>query len=48
MTLASDPSGAPNIFTALEKQLGLKLQRTDNMTVDVLVVDKADKIPAEN
>ena len=48
LDMASDPSGAPNIFTALEKQVGLKAQRTDSMSVDVLVVDKADKIPTEN
>jgi uncharacterized protein (TIGR03435 family) len=43
---ASDP--APDIFTAIEKQLGLKLRRLNNVSVDVLVVDRADKIPAAN
>ncbi len=43
---ASDP--APDIFTAVEKQLGLKLRKLKNVTVDVLVVDSADKVPADN
>jgi uncharacterized protein (TIGR03435 family) len=43
---ASDP--APNIFTALEKQLGLQLRKLKNVPVDVLVIDYADKVPTEN
>lgn len=46
---ASDPGdGTPNIFTAVEKQLGLKLQKVRNVSVDVLIVDKADRVPTEN
>jgi uncharacterized protein (TIGR03435 family) len=37
----------PNLFTALEKQLGLKLQR-GKRPVDFLVIDHADKVPTEN
>jgi uncharacterized protein (TIGR03435 family) len=49
-TTASDPGGTagPSIFTAVEKQLGLKLVKTANVSVDVLVVDHADKVPTEN
>jgi uncharacterized protein (TIGR03435 family) len=47
--VASDlGDGAPNLFTALEKQLGLKLQRVKNASVDVLIIDKVDKVPTEN
>ncbi|MGD0498300.1 MAG: TIGR03435 family protein [Bryobacteraceae bacterium] len=46
---ANDPAeGAPNIFTAVEKQLGLKLQKVKDVPVDVLVIDNADKVPTEN
>jgi len=46
---ASDPGdGTPNIFTAVEKQLGLKLQKVKNVSVDVLIVEKADRVPTEN
>jgi uncharacterized protein (TIGR03435 family) len=37
----------PNIFTALEKQLGLKLEK-GKRPVDFLVIDHADKVPTEN
>jgi uncharacterized protein (TIGR03435 family) len=39
--------GGPTIFTALEKQLGLKLERTKTL-LDVLVIDHAEKAPTEN
>ncbi len=45
------PGGAndtPDLFTAIEKQLGLKLRRLHDVQVDVLIVDKADRIPTEN
>lgn len=46
----ADTSGAtlPNIFGALEKQLGLRLERTKNIPLDVIVIDHADKIPTAN
>ena len=48
---ATDPSpgqGTPsNLFGALERQLGLMLERK-KVLVNVVVVDHADKIPAAN
>jgi uncharacterized protein (TIGR03435 family) len=40
-----DPN-APSVFTALEEQLGLRLQ-TINAVVDVWVIDRVDR-PAED
>ena len=49
MPLASDPAeGAPDIFTAVEQQLGLKLVKAGGVPVDMLIVDSADKVPTEN
>jgi uncharacterized protein (TIGR03435 family) len=45
---AAEPDDAPNIFIALEKQLGLKLEKTKDVPVDVLVIDSADKVPTAN
>lgn len=42
----SEPDGL-NVFEAIEKQLGLKLEK-GKTTVSVLVVDHALKIPTEN
>lgn len=44
--LASDPG--PTVFMAVEKQLGLVLRKTKGVTVDVLVIEHADRIPTEN
>jgi uncharacterized protein (TIGR03435 family) len=49
MPLADDPTGgAPDIFTAVEKQLGLKLVKVKDIPVDMLMVENADKVPTEN
>jgi uncharacterized protein (TIGR03435 family) len=42
---ASDP--APNIFQALEQQLGLKLEKSKEL-LDVLVVDQVNEVPTGN
>jgi uncharacterized protein (TIGR03435 family) len=38
---------APTLFDALQRQLGLKLER-GKATSDVLVVDRVDRVPTEN
>jgi uncharacterized protein (TIGR03435 family) len=42
----NDPDdGGPTIFTAIQKQLGLRLNKTADVPVDVIVVDNLDKLP---
>ena len=45
---SNDPNGIPDIFIAIEKQLGLKLEKIKAELEDVLVIDHADKTPTEN
>jgi uncharacterized protein (TIGR03435 family) len=45
---ANPGDGGPNIFRAVEEQLGLMLVKTKNVGVDVLVIDRAEKVPTEN
>lgn len=45
---ASDPSGAADILTAIRKQLGLRLDKTADVPLDVIVVEGVDKTPIEN
>jgi uncharacterized protein (TIGR03435 family) len=44
---ASPPPPGLDIFGAVEGQLGLRLQAA-KITVDIVVVDRAEKVPAEN
>jgi uncharacterized protein (TIGR03435 family) len=47
---ASEPQGGgfPNIFVAMEKQLGLKLNKVQDIPLDVIVIDRVDKVPTAN
>jgi uncharacterized protein (TIGR03435 family) len=45
----SDPgSGLPDIFKAIERQLGLKLVKGKDISLDTIVIDHAERIPAGN
>lgn len=46
----ADPvgGGGPTLVVALEKQLGLTLKKVKDLPVDMIVVERADKIPAAN
>jgi len=44
---ASEPSDLPDIFSALQSQLGLKLE-SKKVTVEIFVVDHMEKTPTEN
>jgi uncharacterized protein (TIGR03435 family) len=46
---APDPSDVgPNIFNAVQQQLGLKLTKVKDVPVEVLIVEHADPIPTDN
>jgi uncharacterized protein (TIGR03435 family) len=49
MPMAGAPDGgsSPNLFTALQEQLGLKLEQRKG-PVDLLVIDHLEKVPIEN
>jgi uncharacterized protein (TIGR03435 family) len=46
MPTADNPDAAPDVFTAFQQQLGLKLEST-KAPVDVMVIDKVER-PSEN
>jgi uncharacterized protein (TIGR03435 family) len=44
--VASDPAeSGPTIFEAIQKQLGLRLNKTGDVPLDVIVVDNVEKLP---
>jgi uncharacterized protein (TIGR03435 family) len=45
MAVATQYDGGPTIFTAIQKQLGLRLDKTADVPVDVIVIDNLDKLP---
>lgn len=46
---AGDPgSGKPELFQAIQKQLGLRLEKKPDVSLDVIVVDSIDKTPTAN
>lgn len=45
---ASEPAGFPSIFTALEKQLGLRLEKRQDSPLDLIVIESVDKVPTGN
>ncbi len=45
--LADPNSDLPSVFTALQEQLGLKLE-SQKVPVEILVIDHVDKVPTEN
>jgi uncharacterized protein (TIGR03435 family) len=45
----SEPDGGgPDIFAAIQKQLGLRLDKMPGVPVDIIVVDSVDKTPTED
>ncbi len=38
---------APSLFTAVQQELGLRLDQK-KVTVELLVIDRLEKVPAEN
>ncbi len=46
-TPADPGSAGPSLFTALEKQLGLKLEHS-KQPLEVLIIDRVEKTPTEN
>ena len=45
---ADSPSGEPGIFAAVQRQLGLKLKKVKDVSLDVIVVDRVDRTPTAN
>ena len=46
---AADPdSGGPTIITAIQKQLGLRLDKSAAVPLQMIVVDRVDKVPTAN
>jgi uncharacterized protein (TIGR03435 family) len=43
-----DPSGLPDLFKAMEQQLGLKLVKVKAIPLDTIVIERMEKLPTEN
>ena len=41
-------AGGQDLFRALESATGLRLVKAKSVPIDVIVVNRADKVPAEN
>jgi uncharacterized protein (TIGR03435 family) len=44
---SADKTNGPSVFTALQEQLGLRLE-TRRLPVEILVIDHVEKAPTEN
>jgi uncharacterized protein (TIGR03435 family) len=44
---SADPGNGPDIATALEKQIGLRLQKS-KASLEMIVIDHAERVPADN
>jgi uncharacterized protein (TIGR03435 family) len=44
----ADPDGQPTLRTALQQQLGLKLEAVKSVPTEVVVLDKANREPTVN
>ena len=44
---AADPTGLPNLFRALQIQLGLKLVKINGVKLDSIVIDRIRNTPSE-
>jgi len=45
---ASEEGGGADIVSAIQKQLGLRLDKTKGVPLEAIIVDSVDKIPTEN
>ena len=45
---SDEPGGFPDIFGAVQKELGLKLIKTADIAMDVIVIETLDKTPARD
>jgi uncharacterized protein (TIGR03435 family) len=47
-TDSNDSAEGPSLLSALESQLGLRLQRKKSAPVEILVIDHIERTPTEN
>jgi len=45
---ASEPSGLPDLFHAMEQQLGLRLVKSKGFPLDTIVIDHIERMPIED